>query len=153
MNGSASLLDYGLIDAGNVSNITSFVIDEQARYACGSDHALLECELQYSAKRVIKWKFSEIIKYNFKESTNFAKYKEALNDNIKNISLTKFSSLSTSERLPHLTNTIKDTALQVFGLKKNHKKLGNCIFIQQLYSSHKRYSIQICKLYKKVKCS
>ena len=59
MNGSASLLDYGLIDAGNVSNITSFVIDEQARYACGSDHALLECELQYSAKRVIKWKFRE----------------------------------------------------------------------------------------------
>ena len=71
---------------------------------------------------MIKWKFSEIIKYNFKESTNFAKYKEALNENIKNISLTKFSSLSTSEMLPHSTNTIKDTALQVFGLKKTIKR-------------------------------
>ena len=43
--GSNSLLDYGLIDGDHVNNVTSFVIDEEARYKCGSDHALLECVL------------------------------------------------------------------------------------------------------------
>ena len=44
--GSMSLLDYGLVDNDNVSNVTSFVIDEDARFSCGSDHALLECDIE-----------------------------------------------------------------------------------------------------------
>ena len=36
--GTRSLLDYGLIDGDHSNTVTSFVIDEQARYAMGSDH-------------------------------------------------------------------------------------------------------------------
>ena len=39
--GSKSLLDYGLIDSDHVNTVTSFIIDEEARFGCGSDHALL----------------------------------------------------------------------------------------------------------------
>ena len=39
--GTKSLLDYGLIDHDHVNTVTSFVIDENARYEAGSDHALL----------------------------------------------------------------------------------------------------------------
>ena len=43
--GSRSLLDYGLIDSDQSHTVTSFVIDEAARFDCGSDHALLEREI------------------------------------------------------------------------------------------------------------
>ena len=39
--GTKSLLDYRLIDPDHVNTVTSFVIDENARYEAGSDHALL----------------------------------------------------------------------------------------------------------------
>ena len=39
--GTQSLLDYGLIDAEQSHTVTSFVIDEDARFDCGSDHAFL----------------------------------------------------------------------------------------------------------------
>ena len=44
--GSKSLLDYGAIDNDHVHTVTSFTIDENARYSCGSDHALLECIIE-----------------------------------------------------------------------------------------------------------
>ena len=52
--GSRSLLDYGLIDNEHSKNITSFVIDKEARYNCGSDHALLETTLEFLTKLVIQ---------------------------------------------------------------------------------------------------
>ena len=41
------MLDYGLVDADHVQKITLFNIDEDARFACMSDHALLECEVLF----------------------------------------------------------------------------------------------------------
>jgi hypothetical protein len=41
--GTKSLLDYGLVDTDHSHTLTSFVIDENAHFSCGSDHALLEC--------------------------------------------------------------------------------------------------------------
>ena len=68
---SQSLLDYGLIDDEHANNVTSFVIDEDARFGClrplithsniyssrydyGSDHALLECTLQFGDRPKVK---------------------------------------------------------------------------------------------------
>ena len=40
-----SLLDYGLINEDSLNTVTSLVIDEDARFDAGSDHALLECTI------------------------------------------------------------------------------------------------------------
>ena len=54
---SKSLLDYGLIDSDHVNNVCSFVIDENARYSCGSDHALLYCNITFEHRPRMEWKF------------------------------------------------------------------------------------------------
>ena len=45
--GNHSLLDYALIGSENSDLVSSFVIDENARISCGSDHALLLCKLRF----------------------------------------------------------------------------------------------------------
>ena len=40
--GTKSVLDYGLRDSDSVHTVSSFIIDANARFDCGSDHALLE---------------------------------------------------------------------------------------------------------------
>ena len=55
--GTRSLLDFGLIDEDEANSVTSFVIDENARFACGTDHALLECNLELKSKINLKWEF------------------------------------------------------------------------------------------------
>ena len=54
-HGTKSLLDYGLIDGDHVNTITSFTIDEEVRFDCRSDHALLECNLEFGAVPKVKW--------------------------------------------------------------------------------------------------
>ena len=61
--GTKSLLDYGLIDNDHVNTVTRFVIDEDARYSCGSDHALLECILDIGSRPSIHWSYSEAVHY------------------------------------------------------------------------------------------
>ena len=43
---SEAILDYGLIHCDHSDIITSFVIDDQARYLIGTDHALLIADIQ-----------------------------------------------------------------------------------------------------------
>ena len=45
--GNHSLLDYALISSENSDLVSSFVIDENARISCGSDHALLLCKFRF----------------------------------------------------------------------------------------------------------
>ena len=59
--GTRSLLDYGLIDKDHTHLVTSFVIDENARFGCGSDHALLTCDLKLGARPKVAWKFQVYI--------------------------------------------------------------------------------------------
>ena len=53
-HGTKSLLDYGLIDGDHVNTITSFTNDEEVRFDCRSDHALLECNLEFGAVPKVK---------------------------------------------------------------------------------------------------
>ena len=59
-HGTKSLLDYGLIDGDHVNTITSFTIDEEVRFDCGSDHALLECNLEFGVLPRVKWSYQDV---------------------------------------------------------------------------------------------
>ena len=59
--GTRSLLDFGLIDADKANTVTSFIIDENARFACGTDHALLECKIELRSKINLKWEFQDVL--------------------------------------------------------------------------------------------
>ena len=121
----ASLLDYGLIDTEHVHLVQSFNIDEGARHLCGSDHALLECELLFQATTRTNWRFKEeVFKYNFNDTTDFTRYKDVLDAALKTISLHDFIELPIYDKLRHITSSITSTAKNVFGLKVRKKKKG-----------------------------
>ena len=68
--GTRSLLDYGVIDYEKSNTVTTFVIDDSARVDCGSDHALLECTVEFGAQPKISWTFHEPIHYNIHARSN-----------------------------------------------------------------------------------
>ena len=68
--GTKSLLDYGLIDNEHANTVTTFTIDEEARFSAGSDHALLECDIVFGSQPHIKWDFQEVIQYNFGDKSS-----------------------------------------------------------------------------------
>ena len=113
--GSKSLLDYGLIDGEHVNNVTSFIIDEDARYACGSDHALLECDVKVDSRPTIKWKISDSIKYNIKTNTDYDQFCEKLEDEISQISHQTFSTLPLDVMLPHVVSSLNKAAQSAIG--------------------------------------
>ena len=62
--GSRSVLDYGLIDCDNVKTVSSFIIDEDVRYGCGSDHALLLAKLVFNERPSVHWTVDEVLRFN-----------------------------------------------------------------------------------------
>ena len=60
---SESVLDYGLCDPSLTPFINSFVIDADARFSCGSDHALLLTEVSFGQEPVLKHSFSDVQKF------------------------------------------------------------------------------------------
>ena len=123
--GTRSLLDYGLIDGDHSNTVTSFVIDEEARYAAGSDHALLECDVEFGARPKVTWSFQEILQYNINEKTDFTKYQNTLDTLASSIRLETFSTMSAEQMLPHITETLTNSAMTSFGLKTKKKQGGN----------------------------
>ena len=121
---TGSLLDYGLIDTEHVSTCTSFTIDSDARFDCGSDHALLECDIVLGSSPHANWAYHDVLQYNYNDSTDFTAYKGTLDNNIQTITLTEFSALETTDMLGHVSNNLNLSAKQTFGLKvrKNKKK-------------------------------
>ena len=118
----SSLLDYGLVDCDNVNSVTSFTIDEDARFACGSDHALLECEVALGPTSRIKWSYEEVLRYNFHENSDFSGYQRCLDQELSAIPLSNFANLESREMLPHITSCISSSAKRSFGLKIKRKK-------------------------------
>ena len=121
--GSQSLLDYGLVDNEHAHTVTSFVIDENARYDCGSDHALLMIILVFDHIPKTKWSFHEAIKLSFNEKTDFTKYKADLDVLSDSIPLHPFESLPSNLMLSHLTSCIKESGKKNFNLKIKRRKL------------------------------
>jgi len=108
--GSNSILDYGHIDGDNVNSVSSFVIDERARFRCGSDHTLLECEMKFSNQPRLRWTYNVVLSYNINDNTSFNKYEDLLDDKIGGMSLAQFSLLSPAAMLPHLIHTLHSSA-------------------------------------------
>ena len=120
--GTKSLLDYGLVDADHSNTVSSFVIDEDARFSCGSDHALLECTLEVGVDRKIKWEYQEAIQYSINDSTNYHGYQSCLDDEVSRIPLHEFSDLSLDMMLPHISESINNSATKTLGLKVKKRK-------------------------------
>ena len=116
-----SLLDYGLVDTDHVQKISSFSIDEDARFACMSDHALLECEVAFQASPKVSKSSPDVIRYNFHERSDFKGYTTYLECMLSTINLDSFSRLTTPEMLKHITNNIHGAAMQTFGFKVDRK--------------------------------
>ena len=123
--GTKSLLDYGLIDGDHIDTVTTFIIDEEARHACGSDHALLECDLVFSPRPKVKWSFQTPLQYNITGITDFSTFQSNLDSLASSIRLDKFSALSAEEMLPHVSETLNQSAMKSFGLKFKKRKRGN----------------------------
>ena len=119
-----SLLDYGLVDGDSVRYVTSFTIDEKARHACGSDHALLECKILFGTTPRLTWKYEDVIYYNFNDNTDFTNYKLELEEALEEKSIEEFSEMTTEVMLEHVTSSINSTAKKVFGLRVKRKRKG-----------------------------
>ena len=105
-SGSESLLDYALIDKGKAETVNTFVIDEHARFRCGSDHALLHCSVEFQHRPRANWQFKESFKYNIRGSTNYAIYRSNLDKALSSMSLHQFSQESAASKLHHITECI-----------------------------------------------
>ena len=122
--GTGALLDYGLIDDDHVNTVTSFVIDEQARYDCGSDHALLIAKLVFGAKNSTSWSFHEVIHFDVHDDSDYSGYQTNLDQLSAAIPLHTFDTLPADQMLPHITHCIKESGKRNFGLKIKKKKKG-----------------------------
>ena len=122
--GTKSLLDYGLIDADHSNTVTSFVIDECGRHDCGSDHAPLECVLEFGTRPKVSWAFQEAVQYNIKDTTDYKQFQTCLDTLSSSIPLYQFSSLTSDQMLPHISESITKSAMDTFGLKVKKRKGG-----------------------------
>ena len=116
-----SLLDYGLIDGDHVQKVNSFKVDTDARFDCMTDHALLECEIEFRTSPKAFKTGKDVFQYNFHDGSNFSGYKTFLETSLSSIQLDDFSRLNTPEMLDHVTKNIHAAALNTLGLKI-HKK-------------------------------
>lgn len=124
MNGSQSLLDYGLVDSSHVNTVTSFVIDADARYGCGSDHALLLASFVFGERPKVTWAFHDVLKFNINPGTDFTAYKDALDHLSGTVPLHKFEELPVEEKLSHINSSIIESGKKALGLKIKRKKYG-----------------------------
>ena len=107
-----------------MGSVTSFAIDDQARFKCGSDHALLTCEIGLSGKHRIKWKYNEAIHYNFKQKTCFKKYQISLDNSLNECEIGDFKKLTLDDKLKFLTEKINSCAMSTFGVNCKKRKKG-----------------------------
>ena len=123
--GTKSLLDYCLVDPAEAHNISSFVIDDQARFRVGSDHALLECTFKFGGRQPrVLWNYKDIVYYNINEATNYQKYVEELDSCISSIPMTEFEQLNTCDMLKHITEHLNNCAQRTIGVRVAKKKRG-----------------------------
>ena len=121
--GSKSLIDYGLIDTDHTHTVSSFVIDENARFDAGADHALLVVELVYGPVPGISWSYHQTLKLDLRGDSDFVAYQTNLDQQLSSTPLHHFQTLPTSQMLPHLTEWISESGKQTFGLRIKKKRV------------------------------
>ena len=123
-HGTQSLLDYGLIDHDKSNTVTSFIIDDAARVATGSDHAVLECTIEFNIMPKISWSVHEPLHYNIRDNSDFQEYQEALDLAMAAVPFADFVSHSTDQMVSHVSDGINAAAKKTFGLKVARKRKG-----------------------------
>ena len=117
-----SLLDYGLIDSEHVHTVNSFVIDSDARFDCGSDHALLVAEICMTEQTPIKWEFRDGLKFNIRENTDFAPYTNYLDQQCDSLSLHNFLDVPLEEKLDYINSCMIEAGRNTIGLQTTKKR-------------------------------
>lgn len=117
-----SVLDYGLIDNEHVQLVTSFIIDEHARFSCGSDHALLVASLAISPNPKVSWSHHDVIQYDFNPGSSFLEFQSELDTHASKIPLAQFEEFSAEDMLPHLTLSLSDSGKKTLGIKIRKRK-------------------------------
>ena len=120
--GSKSVLDYGLVDCDNVQTVSSFIIDEDARYGCGSDHALLLAKLIFSERPFVQWSVDEVLRFNIDDHTDYTSYQNHLDQIGSGVPLHVFDGLDAGSKLSHITSSLLESGKRSFGLKTKVKK-------------------------------
>ena len=120
----SSLLDYALIDSDKHEMVSSFVIDEDARIACGSDHALLLCDLIFKQRPRVSWRFQKTFTYDIRENTDYSQYIQALEAGIITMPLAEYSEAPLDHMLKHLTDNIHKAAQNAIGFRLSKRKRG-----------------------------
>ena len=117
-----SIMFFNFLEETNHSDtVTSFVIDSNARFKAGSDHALLECCIKLSKQSQLSWQFTDSLQYNITSKTNYDSFKLLLDSLMSNISVTDFESLSTDQMLAHISDSLNTAAQQTIGFKVKRK--------------------------------
>ena len=123
------------------------MIDEKARYAAGSDHALLQCRIKFSDTPGISWNFQEVLSYNICDTTNYSEFSANLDTAISSIGLEQFAQLPASQMLPHISENINRSAHACFGLKKKQSVKKGRQLPQTILQKIRRKNELIKKLY------
>ena len=125
-----SVLDYGLVNKEDEGMVTSFVIDEDNRYAISSDHSTIFLSLKVEGN-IQKVKWNVVDKWcTIKNSTDWGKY-AGVTDN-KVMDEAAFARLEAEEQLKHLRDTLKGAWLQCGFKQKRGKSMGLNEFFFQL---------------------
>ena len=115
--GTMSLLDYGLCDSASVNTVSSFVIDQDARYDCGTDHALLEAEISFGWRISLHWKLTDAVVYNFNSNSSFKRFKNKLDHLCSSIPQSEFDNMSSALMVQHLASAVRTAGMKIFGIK------------------------------------
>ena len=122
-SGKGAVLDYGLIDNDNVNTVTSFVIDQHARFSCGTDHALLVISLSFQKNTKLSWGYQDVVRYNYNETTCFLDFQANLDNFSSKVPLHQFENFPSGDMLFHIRETLNQSGKKSFGIKvKKHIK-------------------------------
>ena len=122
--GTQSLLNYGLITNDKVHTITSFVINANARFDAGTDHALLVTVLEFGYQTKVTCSFQNAVSLHFKDDTDYSQFQAKLDLHVDTIPIHKFETIPAEAMLPHITSSLMESGKKIFGLKIKHKTTG-----------------------------
>ena len=104
-----SVLDYGLADPDLSPYITSFVIDADSRYSCGTDHALLLVSIDFTTKIKIDSRFSDVLQFRLPLDKDYSTFNSNFTEHTDLPSLELFSQMTASEMTERLKHVLFDT--------------------------------------------
>ena len=107
--GSATVVDFGLIEADRTDLVTSMWIDEDHDFAQGSDHALLKIKLRISNTALKDWREQDVVRFSVNDRTDFTKFKEGVELHMKDL-LEKIWEMSTTEKIERVQKALLDQA-------------------------------------------